>query len=96
MSKKEYDSKTVGTVWFNENKKTGEMFTTVNLVQPEDDKGVVNKYCKGKIYFEDAESGKVYEIHKFKTFSNDKHENILADLCVELNDEEYSSLVQGE
>lgn len=95
MGKKEYNSKTVGTVWMNE-KKNGDLFTTVDLVAPFNDNGKPNKYCKGKLFFEDATSGKVYEIHQFKTFDNDKHENILADLCVELNDEEYSTEVSED
>ena len=96
MGKKEYNTKTVGTIWFNENKKTGDMFTSVSLVESVDDKGKENKYFKGTLFFQDEESGSLYKVNKFKCFENNNHDKILADLCVELNDEEYSQLVTDE
>lgn len=96
MGKKEYNTKSVGTIWMGTSKK-GNDYVSVPIVQETDDKGKENKYFKGNLYFEDAETGKVYKVNQFKTFINDgsKHENILADLCVELNDEDFCELVTG-
>jgi hypothetical protein len=87
---KKYNTKSVGTIWLNENKETKEMFTTVQLVSQFDDKGKPNKYCKVILFGQDLETGKLYNIKKFKTFENDKHDNIIADIAIELNDEEFA------
>lgn len=94
--KKEYATRTVGTIWINTNKKTKEEFVSVSLVEPKDEKGKENKYFKGTLFFQDEESGSLYKINKFKTFENDNHDAILANLCVELNDEDYAELVTDE
>lgn len=96
MGKKEYNTKTVASVWMNTNKKTQEDFVSVNMVEETDRKGKPNKYYGGDLFFQDAESGNLYKINKFKSFESDGHENILANICVELNDEEYSSLVTDD
>jgi len=91
--KKTYNSKNIASVWMNTNKKTGEDFVSVNLVDEVDKNGKENKYFAGNLFFQDAESGSLYKINKLKTFENDNHESILANICVELDDEEYSELV---
>jgi len=90
MAKKnKYKTKTIGTIWLNKDEES----VSIQLVGPEDQKGNENKYFKGTLFFQDEESGSLYKINKLKTFDNDNHDRILADLCVELNDEDYSEVV---
>lgn len=87
MSKKEYNTKTIGTIWLNTNKQTQEDFVSIQLIASDD------KYNKGTLFFQDAESGGLFEIKQLKVFENNNHDAILGNICVELSDEKFSAPV---